>query len=332
MNFTNTAISQKKSVRIKNLLPEMGIDLIRMEIVEGLTSGKKRISSKYFYDTRGSGLFRDITFQPEYYPTRTEKSILTQIAPKLMNGNSSMEIIELGSGDCSKISILFHAVNGNHHHISYIPVDVSESAIEESARELMVRFPRLKIDGYVADFMRQLQQVPRSEKPRLICFFGSTIGNFSMKDSRDILQNLAEGLIPGDSLLVGFDLVKPVEILNAAYNDSKGITQKFNKNILNAVNNIIGSDFQCDDFDHYSAFNKEKSRVEMHLVANKTCMVNSPFFDKPLLFVEGEKIHTENSYKFSVPAIEDLIENTGLKISDIFTDSNKWFALVKLSV
>ncbi|MCG8520892.1 MAG: L-histidine N(alpha)-methyltransferase, partial [Pseudomonadales bacterium] len=243
MNFNETGIFQKQKVRIKNLLPDIGIDQARKEIIEGLTSDQPKISSKYFYDEKGSVLFEEITKLEEYYPTETEKSILKRIAPDLMNRNSSLEIIELGSGDCSKISILLNAIDRlTLENVNYIPVDFSRSAIESSANQLTKKFPEMEISGYVADFIHQLDLIPHSEKPRIICFLGSTIGNFAKNEAKEILQNLSKGMLKGDSLLVGFDLVKPKRILHSAYNDSKGVTEKFNKNILNVVNEIIQSD------------------------------------------------------------------------------------------
>ncbi|MFW5832123.1 MAG: L-histidine N(alpha)-methyltransferase [Prolixibacteraceae bacterium] len=331
MNFTEAGVFQKQQIRIVNLLPEIGIEQIRKEILQGLTGREKYISSKFFYDHTGSHLFEEITHQPEYYPTRTEKSILKQIAPELMNnGNSSMEVIELGSGDCTKISILFEAVEKpTLEHLDYLPLDVSESAIQKSAGELSQIYPYLKINGFVADFMHQLDEIPHPDKPRLICFFGSTIGNFNMEDAKKIMKSIAKGVQPGVALLVGFDLVKPGEILSAAYNDAKGITLKFNKNILNSVNHIIASDFKEDDFDHFAYFNVEKSRIEMHLIANKNCTVKSSFLGEPLHFKKGDGIHTENSNKFSVNDIEKLIEDSELKVEKIYTDPKNWFALVK---
>ena len=332
MNFTSAEVVKKEKYTLKNLLPEMGIDHVHEEIMTGLSCKKKYISSKYFYDKIGSELFEAITKLEEYYPTRTEKSILRQIAPELMNRNSSLEIIELGSGDCSKISILFDAVEKDTlEHLTYVPVDVSESAIEQSANDLAKRHPLLSINGYVLDFMQQLNEIPRSGKPRLICFFGSTIGNFSTKDAQNIIKKLSEEIVPGDSLLVGFDLEKPDEILHAAYNDSKGITLKFNKNILNSINSIMQSDFCESDFDHHAVYNPEKSRVEMHLIANKKCEINSPYLKHALPIEKGEKIHTENSNKFTLSAIEELTNNTNLSIDKTYTDPKNWFALVQFS-
>ncbi len=332
MNFTETGIFVKQKVRIKNLLPEIGIEKAREEIIAGLISKNRYISSKYFYDEMGSELFEEITGLPEYYPNRTEKSILKGIAPELMNRNFSLEIIELGSGDCSKISILIDAVQkSNLENVNYIPLDISKSAIEKSANELLEKFPEMRITGYVADFIHQLNQIPHSNKPRLICFFGSTIGNFSKEESMEILTNLSRGLLEGDSLLVGFDLVKSELVLNAAYNDSSCVTARFNKNILNVINTIVEIDFDIADFEHYSFFNHEKSRIEMHLVANKSCSVNSPFIKKPIHFNKGESIHTENSHKYYLAGIEKLIEGSGLIIKNSYTDSNNWFTLVEFA-
>lgn len=329
MNFTESKIVQKLSFQIKNLLPEIGIDNIRAEIIEGLSADRKYISSKFFYDSVGSELFNRITKLPEYYPTRTEKSILREISPVLMNTNSTFEIIELGSGDCSKISILLDAAESNLENTVYIPVDVSKSAIEKSAKELAVRYPGLQIQGYVVDFMNQLPLIPHAGYQRLICFFGSTIGNFSFQESIEILKTLELGLNENDSLLVGFDLIKSSKLLRAAYNDSMGITHEFNKNILKVVNNIIESDFNAENFDSVSFYNEVEARNEMSLIVIEDLKVNSPYFKAPLLLKKGDSIHTEYSYKYSIEIIEKMIENTGLFIQNIFSDSNNWFALVQ---
>jgi L-histidine N-alpha-methyltransferase len=330
MNFTETGIFQQQKVSIKSLLPEIGIEQARQEIIEGLIAERSFISSKFFYDATGSILFEEITKLDEYYPTRTEKGILAEIAFDLMNRKSSFEIIELGSGDCSKISILLNAVKQqNLENLKYIPVDFSRSAIEDSANELSERFPGIEINGYVADFIHQTHVIPHTGIPRMICFLGSTIGNFPKKEAKEIVLSLSKELLDGDSLLIGFDLVKPEHILHAAYNDSKGVTEKFNKNILSVVNEIVKSDFKLTNFDHLSYFNRERSRIEMHLVANKNCTVNSPFLNKPLEFKEGDSIHTENSHKYTLQTIEELIDEAGLAIRYSYVDSRKWFALVE---
>lgn len=280
----------------------------------------------------GSELFEEITKLPEYYLTRTEKSILENIAPELMNRNGAFEIVELGSGDCSKISILLHEVKQrNLQYLTYLPVDFSNSVVEKSSAELSIQFPGLEINGCVADFIHQLNQISRSNKPRLLCFFGSIIGNFTKEESTEIIQNLESGLLVDNSLLVGFDLMKPVSALHSAHNDSGGITGAFNLNILNVVNKIIKSDFKPDCFSHHSYFNKEKLRIEMHLIAKQDCKINSPSFKQPLQLKKGDSIHTENSHKFNSEMIQELAINANLKIENFYTDIKEWFALVEFA-
>jgi len=330
MNFTETGIFQQQKVSIKSLLPEIGIEQARQEIITGLTARNPYISSKFFYDEQGSKLFKEITQLKEYYPTRIEKGILTEIAFDFMNRKSSFELIELGSGDCSKISILLNAVEQqNLENLKYIPIDFSQSAIEDSANELSDRFPEVEISGYVADFFHQIHAIPHADIPRMICFLGSTIGNFPRKEAKEIVLSLSEELLDGDSLLIGFDLVKPEHILHSAYNDSLGVTEKFNKNILNVVNEIIKSDFKLNNFDHLSYFNRERSRIEMHLVSNKNCIVKSPFLDKPIQFKKGDSVHIENSHKYTMETIQELIDGSGLAIINNYVDSRNWFALVE---
>lgn len=328
MSYLETEIITRKSIKIVNHLTELGIKNIRHEIIKGLTAENKYISSKFFYDKKGSKLFEEITQLPEYYPTRIEKSILHEIAPKLMYNLKNTDVVELGSGDCSKITILLSAVNQeNLASINYIPVDISRSAINEAAQELVEKFPELSVNGLVADFFTQLSVLPNKRK-RLFFFLGSTLGNFTEEITDSFLVNLSSIMNKQDSFLLGVDLVKSPEILHKAYNDIKNVTADFNKNILNAVNNIIESTFDIADFEHHAFFNKEKSRIEMHLIANKDVTINSAFHNDKIQIKKGEKIHTENSCKYSIERIKKLGEITGLKIKDIHTDSNNWFALV----
>nr|MDA3954085.1 L-histidine N(alpha)-methyltransferase [Bacteroidales bacterium] len=288
MSFIDTEVIDIHQIKITNHFNNLGIDNIRNEIIAGLTSKQKYISSKYFYDEKGSELFEDITLLPEYYPTRTEKKILTKIAPALMHKLRHIDIVELGSGDCSKISILLNSIpNENLNTIKYIPVDVSKSAIIESAQNLIKAFPNLSVKGLVADFINQLELIPATKK-RMICLLGSTLGNFTETITNDFLRNLSSNMNRGDSFLLGIDLVKPANILHDAYNDSQDVTADFNKNILNVINDIIDSDFNINDFDHEAFFNQKKSRIEMHLIANKNLTINSPY--SKIKIKKGENI------------------------------------------
>lgn len=329
MNFVNEDIVTLNRISITNLLQEIGPDEVSAEIVAGLEVDQKSISSKFFYNGDGSLLFEEITRLEEYYPTRTEKGILKQIAPDLMKQYKGYEIIELGPGDHSKISILLNAAaEMNPASLRYLPLDISQPALRSSAESLVTAFPNLLVEGYAVDFFSQFGPI-RREQAALICFFGSTIGNFEWIDSLELLRNISLQMKKGDVLLLGMDLVKPEAVLHAAYNDAQGITVAFNKNILNTVNDLIHADFQTEHFDHLAFFNKEKSRMEMHLVANRDLSVHSPFFKEDLHLKEGEAIHTENSHKYSARHIREIAEATGLKLNQTHTDEKGWFAVTE---
>jgi L-histidine N-alpha-methyltransferase len=329
MNFSHQETLTRNRLSITNLLQEIGHEEVVAEIVAGLESGQKSISSKYFYNKRGSLLFEEITRLKEYYPTRTEKAILKQIAPGLMKQYGDYEIIELGPGDHSKISILLSAAadleKGN---IRYLPLDISKPALNNSAQELVRMFPELHVEGYAIDFLSQFELLNR-ERPAMICFFGSTIGNFERETSLELLMNISRQMKQGDILLLGMDMVKAESVLHLAYNDSRGVTREFNLNILNSVNDLIQSDLNTDDFEHLAFYNREKSRIEMHLVAQGDIVVHSPFFDQDILLEKGETIHTENSHKYNAGHVREITAKTGLRLNHTHTDSREWFSLME---
>ena len=245
-----------------------------------------------------------------------------------MNKYTSYDILELGSGDCSKVAILISSVP-EAGEVLYLPLDFSESAIKESAIGIVQAFPKVEIEGYVVDFTSQFDLI-RREKPALICFFGSTIGNFERADSLKLMQNISSNMKEGDVLLLGMDLVKEEAVLHAAYNDEKGVTEAFNKNILETVNTILEADFDPNDFEHFAAYNQEKARMEMHLVAAKDMSIHSRYIASDLTIKKGERIHTENSHKYTPKDIHEIAEAAHLNISNIHTDDKNWFALVEL--
>ncbi len=328
MNYIETEVIEAQHIKITNHLNDLGIETVRKEIIEGLIANEKRISSKFFYDEKGSKLFEDITHLPEYYPTRTEISILEKIAPELMKDLKNIDLVELGSGDCSKISILIDSISsGNLETINYIPIDVSQSAIYDAAQILVERFPEISVNGLVSDFINQLDLIPKARK-RMFFFLGSTLGNFTKSAADQFLSNLSSNMNPGDQFLLGVDLKKSENILHAAYNDKQNVTAQFNKNILNVVNDIIDSDFNSEDFEHSAFFNKEESRIEMHLIAKKDLIIHTPYSSSGISFKKNENIHTENSYKYTLNRMRDFESSTNLKIKQIYTDPNNWFALV----
>ena len=329
MNYVNEDIVVRNRISITNQLQEIGIEEVRKEIIEGLLAEQKSISSKYFYNQAGSLLFEKITRLEEYYPTRTEKTILKAIAPGLMEQYGTYDIVELGPGDHSKISILLRAAESlGMNSMHYLPMDISQPALHSSAEMLVDLFPRLQVEAYALDFITQFDVVQR-KRPALICFFGSTIGNFEWEDSLNLLQNISSSMKKDDVLLLGMDLVKPEEVLHAAYNDAEGVTEAFNLNILNNVNDLIHSDFDPKDFEHLAFYNKEHSRIEMHLVARKELSIRSPFSPQEILIGKGEHIHTENSHKYDRVHIRKIVEATGLRLVHTHTDERNWFALTE---
>lgn len=297
------------------------------EILGGLMAEKMCLPSKYFYNATGSRLFEQITRLHEYYPSRTEKSILKRYARDMMQGGCAA-LVELGSGDCSKISLLLRTLPAEKlGALTYVPFDVSRSAVERSRQELEANFAPLRINGIVADFMRQIHLVPDYDD-RVFCFFGSTLGNLARSEAFRFMETLGRMVQPGERLLVGLDRVKEKPVLETAYNDKYGVTDSFNKNILKVINSIIGADFNPDFFRHHAFFNEEKQRIEMHLVADRDMTVSSPLFERGLKICKGRHIHTENAHKYTDEHIEAFASCGGFRVKDVYSDDKTWFSLV----
>ncbi len=319
----------KPRITVENCLRQKDRREYAKGILAGLQKNKKRISSIFFYDDKGSKLFKEITGLREYYLYRKEMELLKKAGPLISNFSDEPDVVEIGSGDCSKISVLLESIPENSRkNTRYIPLDISLSAVEESACRLNRKFPQLRIHGVVADFMSQLESLPNGRKS-FFCFLGSTLGNMSRGAGINYLRRLSGYMNFGDHFLLGVDMVKEEEVLNRAYNDSKNITARFNKNILNVVNSYAETNFNPEDFKHIAFFNRKKSRVEMHLKAKKEINITSPFIKEGIRISEGELLHTENSHKFTPEDIQIMASVTGLKIENIFTDKNQWYYLVE---
>jgi L-histidine N-alpha-methyltransferase len=316
--------------KIENFLLKNDDLKLDKEIIADLISPSKRISCILFYDGVGSKLFREITKLPEYYLTRTEIGLLKQVAIELSEKLRNMDIVEFGSGDSTKISILLETIPEEYRNtVCYVPVDVNELSVRKSSEIISKKFPGIRIYGIIADFNTQLSVIPK-ETEKLFCFLGSTIGNFSMDEALRFLVDLNNVMNSEDLLLIGFDRVKNIDIIEKAYNDRRNVTEEFNKNILHVVNNHIGTNFNPDLFEHVAFYNEELSRIEMHLKATKNLEVFCPSSQSNIYIKKGETVHTENSYKFTEEKIHSLAKNAGLEIQNIYTDKNKWFSLVKL--
>lgn len=315
---------------IEDYLQELDVSTIRNDIIAGLSAQNKHISSKYFYDEKGSALFGKITRLPEYYPTLTEKEILRKLNMSFIPDFQDLNIWELGSGDHTKISLIIDRIPARHHNsLIYHPVDISRSAMQLAAKKLLEIYPEIKISGFVADFIYQLDVISHGSNC-LFCFLGGTIGNFTLKERTDFLTNMNQIMNDEDFFLLGVDTVKSRQVLDDAYNDKQGVTAAFNLNILNVVNSICKTNFNTNDFRHIAFFNEDKKRIEMYLEARNDISVKSHFTPGEIIIKKGERIHTENSHKFDDETICKMVEWSGFQISKVFSDDKAWFKVILL--
>lgn len=295
------------------------------DIRQGLMAHPKSIPTKYFYDARGSKLFEEICTLPEYYLTRTELSLLKRSAGAITGSFNGGDLVELGSGANWKIRTLLDALGPETQaRTRYVPVDVSSTALEAAAQELLQIYPHLHIVGIIGDLTLDLHHLPTG-RPRLIMFLGSTIGNLDEAESISFLKSVSHILQPGDRFLLAMDMVKPVEIIEAAYSDSLGVTAEFNRNILLVVNNEIGTEFDPKDFEHVAVYNRELHQVEMYLRAKRRVIAEIGDSGTEIHIREGELIRTEICRKFTRESAEEMIGKAGLRIVAWHTDTDGWF-------
>jgi dimethylhistidine N-methyltransferase len=300
-----------------------------VEVEQGLDSQPKRLPPKLFYDAEGSRLFEQITETPEYYPTRTERCIFQHFVPEMAaQAGSNLTLVELGAGSARKTRLLIEAILRRQLRLDFYPIDVSQAALGDCVARLSGDFPHLSVEPILADYSRELPPLKDLPGRKLVLFLGSTIGNFEPDAARAFLTRLGESLSPGDVLLVGFDMRKAAAILHAAYNDRQGVTERFNKNILARINRELGGQFDLDTFSHVAFWNRRMSRIEMHLESRKEQDVWIQDLGRAFHFARGERIHTENSYKFTKASIGGLMRRSGLHLEKTWTDPQGWFSEV----
>ena len=296
-------------------------------VIEGLSKPRKSLPCRFFYDARGSELFEEITRLPEYYPTRTEIAILDAHAAEIASRvDDGAVLVEFGSGSSRKTEILLERLPRLR---AYVPIDVSESALEEAKRRLIKRFPALAVRPVAGDFSRPLALPPDLAKARKLGFFpGSTIGNFSPFAARTLLGTMRRLLAPDGCLIVGVDLKKDARKLIRAYNDAAGVTAAFNLNLLTRINRELEGSFDLDGFRHEAIYDPREGRVEMHIVSirNQAVRIRGLWFR----FSAGETIHTENSYKYSIPQFQDIACSAGWLPGRVWTDGGNFFSVHEL--
>ncbi|HXB62837.1 MAG TPA: L-histidine N(alpha)-methyltransferase [Acidobacteriaceae bacterium] len=309
--------------------PAASLSLVARAALRGLTATDQRTLPPWlFYDAIGSALFERITELPEYYLTRTERAIFTEHADAIIAeaaGEEILSIAELGAGTAAKTGLLLASAVRRQGNVFYRPVDVSPTALEMAKRHLETSVPGVLVEPQLADYAREPILLDTAAARRLVLYIGSSIGNFSPEDAVRVLRTVREQLLPGDTLLLGVDMVKDEPALLAAYDDAAGITAEFNRNMLHRLNRELGADFDVARFSHRAHWNAAESRMEMHLVSNGPQRVTID--DLELNFAAGETIHTENSYKFTQRSIAWLLKQSGFTLGQQWTDEKDWFAV-----
>lgn len=294
----------------------------------GLSAAPRWLPPKYFYDDRGSELFDQITQLPEYYPTRAERSLLARHADDIVHAADARVLLELGSGSSEKTTILLDALEQAGQLESYVPVDVSSGALRGALDDLARTRPTLPVYPVVADFEHHLADLPVPGR-RLVAFLGSTIGNFAPADRSDFFARLGAALRPGETFLLGIDLVKDPERLVAAYDDASGVTAEFNRNVLRVLNRELDGDFDPDQFEHVAVWDADQEWIEMRLRALQPMTVNLPAADLVVELAEGEEIRTEISAKFRRLTVESELVAAGFCPIGWWTDGDYALALAR---
>ncbi len=308
-------------------------------VADGLLQSRKQLPCRFFYDQTGSEIFEEICALPEYYPTRTERAILERYADEILTtahvaqSDSPLSLIEFGSGSSVKTRLLIEAALRQQPKLTYVPIDISGDFLRESCLTLLEDYPALCVTGLAAEYSDAMQALPEEdlgEGTRLFLFLGSNIGNFTHDEATRFLGRLRAVMRPQDRLLLGVDLVKDRSVLEAAYNDSAGVTAAFNKNLLWRINQELDADFELDCFAHHAPFVEEHSRIEMHLISERAQTVTIDYLELSISFEEGEVIHTENSHKYTPDSFERLCQPAGLHIHQVWTDEREWFSMMLL--
>ena len=308
------------------LAADSAADALRKDVLEGLTQTPKSLPPKWFYDSVGSDLFDQITRLPEYYPTRTEAQILRARSAEIAAASGADTLVELGSGTSEKTRMLLDALRDSGSLRSFIPFDVDASVLTAAGSAIQKEYPDIDIDAVCGDFEEHLGKIPRGGR-RLVAFLGSTIGNLTPGPRAEFLAALSETLQPGDSVLLGTDLVKDTGRLVRAYDDSAGVTARFNQNVLAVVNRELDADFDVDAFEHVAKWNADEERIEMWLRAATGQRVHVRELDLTVDFADGEEMLTEVSSKFRPAGIEAELASAGLRRTHWWTDDAGDFGL-----
>jgi L-histidine N-alpha-methyltransferase len=299
-----------------------------LDVLLGLSSERKFIPSKYFYDDEGSRIFCEIMDLAEYYPTRCEAEILRRHGPEIAEliGEEPFSLIELGAGDGRKTKLVLEACLSRQHSFHYVPIDISEASVATLTGALRQDLPELQVRGLVADYYDGLRWLGReAERRSVVLFLGSNIGNFDGPASRVFLRTLWNVLRPGDLLLIGLDLKKDISLMHAAYNDRKGVTRRFNLNVLDRINRELDADFELQKFQHFAPYNVFTGAMESYLVSTQAQLINVRALNRTFRFAPFEPILLEQSYKYLREDVPPLADAAGYRVVATFSDERNYF-------
>ncbi|MEU4425329.1 L-histidine N(alpha)-methyltransferase [Actinoplanes sp. NPDC024001] len=299
---------------------------LRSDVRTGLTASPKQLPPKWFYDSRGSELFEEITRLPEYYPTRTERAILTLRAPEIARITEPKTLVELGSGSSEKTRLLLDAMLNRGTLGAFVPLDVSDAALEAAVAALNQAYPGLSVSGVVGDFVQHLQHLPDGDS-RVVAFLGGTIGNLEPAERAAFLTALRAALHDGEWLLLGADLVKDPAVLVPAYDDAAGVTADFNRNVLRVINRELGANFDPYAFEHVALWDPANEWIEMRLRSRSAQSVRIADLDLTVDFAAGEELRTEVSAKFRREGLTAELARAGFELRHWWTDPHDWFGV-----
>ena len=325
MAIDSTSTPDRVTVDV-HLPPGGPLSGMAADVRAGLTKPFKELSPRYFYDERGSELFEEITELPEYYPTRCERAILQGHALDIVAAAEPRALIELGSGSAAKTRVLLDAMRDSGCLQAYAPVDISEEITRSTADAIAAEYEGIEVRGHVCDFELDLERVP-VPGPRVIAFLGGTIGNFQPAQRASFLRRISNLLGPEDHFLLGTDLVKDAATLEAAYDDSQGVTAAFNKNVLAVLNDRLDADFDLNCFEHVARWDPENLWMDIRLRSLENQVVNISALDLQVGFQAGEEMRTEISTKFMRPGLEGIYREAGLELTEWWTDPDGLYAL-----
>ncbi len=308
--------------------PALALPSIAEDVRRGLLRTPKSLPAKLLYDAEGSALFEQITALPEYYLTRIEAAILEQHAEEMVTrAGDSLTLVELGAGSATKTRIVIRALLSRQRRSTFYAVDVSSAPVKAAADSLPTEFAGLRVEPVVVDFCETLGWLRRLPGRKLVLYIGSSIGNLDLLGATVLLDRIRRALAPGDALLLGTDLAKDPAVLVPAYDDAQGVTARFNRNLLARINRELGGHFDLESFRHVAEWNAQRSCMQMYLESMHAQVVPIEALGLRPSFRRGERIHTEDSHKFTEAMIDSILRNAGLVLEATWTDPRKWFAV-----